>query len=859
MRTDFVQNNFLSGVLDPRASARVETDSYNNGLFVGENIVPVHLGGVRRRGGLRYVTKLSNQLTRVTSGVTVTAPNGGTTANANDDSESTLVTTTNNVSTTNPYVVLHYDLGSAKDVMLVDCMNIRSSGGSSTEFYIQYSLDNVAWSIFGDPAQSTNFDLVDTTARSYRRGFASPDDAVSVRYLRVVKVGGTDMGANTITTSGMNVWQDSGTLSEVRNIPFEVSTSEPYMLVVTDRSIGVYNDGELLRLIPAPYLSADIPEIDASASAETMAIVHEDYAPRFFLRETSSNFQLDTVTFDGVPSFDFADTSSPTPVSEVQVITFAAGWVQGDTFQIDLQGAKTGPIVYAGDTGADDQAATALNISRAVQALYTVEGFDGVTCARTGVRQYTVTFADASAAPYKLMSATAISTTSGNTSAEYIARQLVGTAITITKSATGTARSEPAWSATRGYPRTVAFFEGRLWFGGTRSLQQSMFGSEVNNILNFETGQGLADEAIFLTLAGASLNAINGLFAGRSLQIFTSGGEFRFVKQQGTPIVPGDAPVPQTNYGAKKVRPVSQDGATLFVQRTGKAIRDFRFNYEEDAFDSLGVSSLAPHLIDDAVDLAAWNGSREDEIGLVFVVNDDGTVAVFNSRKESQIQAWVRWTTDGEFKAVGVVFQDIYFSTQRTINGVEGTYLEIVDDDYYTDCAIQTSNVVVLASGTESNCGLGDLFPLEGEEVRVRANGFTLPNETVNEFGSVVVDYIGITTPVEVGLDFTPTVTPMPLNTMTPAGPSFADKRRIAKVWVLVQQTQGLRCNERPLPDRYFDLNNFDETSTPLSKWLALEESTNWDFDQDKFVTFDQVDPMPMEILGIKVQMESRP
>ena len=49
MRTDFVQNNFLSGVLDPRANARVETDAYNNGLLVGENIEPVHLGGLRRR------------------------------------------------------------------------------------------------------------------------------------------------------------------------------------------------------------------------------------------------------------------------------------------------------------------------------------------------------------------------------------------------------------------------------------------------------------------------------------------------------------------------------------------------------------------------------------------------------------------------------------------------------------------------------------------------------------------------------------------------------------------------------------------------------------------------------------------
>ncbi|MCE5292911.1 MAG: hypothetical protein LLG14_27260 [Nocardiaceae bacterium] len=836
----------MSGVLDPRASARVETDSYNNGLYTGENIVPVHLGGVRRRGGLRHVTQLSNQLTRVTSGVTVTAPRGGTIGNANDDNETTLVTTTVNVSTIDPYIVLQYDLGSAQPVMMVDVMNIRSSGGSSTEFLIQWSNDAVSWQNWGPAAFGVNFELVDTTPRSYRRGYLKPNGAgISVRYFRLVKIGGTDMGAVTITTSGMNIWVDAGTISNVRNIPFEVSTEEPYMAVFTDRTISIWNDGALVDILPSPYESANIPDLDASASAETMVIVHEDYSPRFLLRETATNFQLDAVTFDGVPSYDFADASSPTPVSDVQVITFGATWVQGDTFQIDLEGARSGPITYGGDGSADERATTAANITRAVQALYTVEGFEGVSTARTGVRQFTVTFASASAKNYELLSVVGLSASTPS-------------AVTVSKSANGTPRTEPAWSATRGYPRTVTFFEGRLWFGGTRSLQQSLFASEVNNILNFDTAQGLADEPIFVTLSGAQLNAINGLFAGRTLQIFTSGGEFRFVKQQGTPIVPGDAPVAQTQYGAKKVRPVSIDGATLFVQRTGKSVRDFRFNFEEDAYDSLGVSSLAPHLLNDIADIAAWNGSRQDEIGLTFVINADGTAAVFNSRKEANIQAWARWTTQGLFKAVGVVFQDIYFATMRTIGGVDGLWLEMVDDDHYTDCSILTTDLNIIGPGETLIGGLSGAPHLANQEVRVRGDGFTLPNATPNGSGTLIVEG-ELEESCEFGLNFNPTVTPMPLNTMTPAGPNFADKRRIVKVWVRVRETQGLRCNGRVMPDRYFDIGSFDQPASPVSKWLALEESTNWDFDQDKFVVFDQVDPMPMEILGIKVQLESRP
>lgn len=844
MRTDTVQNNFLSGVIDPRAYGRVETDSYNNGLTTGTNVVPVHLGGVRRRPGMRYVAQLANILTRVTP-VTPTAVNGGTAANGNDDNDATLVTTTNNVGVINPYVVLQYDLGSLLNVSAVDVMGIKSSGGSSTEFWVQYSQDNVAWGFLGDSDIASNaFALVDTTSRSYRSGATRPGGAVAARYIRLVKIGGTNMGAVTITVSGMNVWLDSGVLSESRCIPFEVSTSEPYMLALTDRSIAVYNDGGIVRLAPSPYASADLAEIDASGSAETLAIVHEDYAPRFFLREAVDNFQLDTVVFDALPTFDFNDSSSPTPTSDVQTITFSAGWVQGDTFQIDLQGAKTGPVTFAGDTTANQQTATASNIARAVQALYTVEGFEGVSCARTGALTYVVTLAAGSANAYQLMSVIGLSATGG-------------AAASVAHTTTGSPRTESVWSATRGYPRTVTFFEGRLYFGGTRSLQQSLFGSEVNNILNFDTGQGLADEPIFVTLTGAQLNAINGLFAGRSLQVFTSGGEFRFVKQQGVPIVPGDSPVPQTQYGAKKIRPVSIDGATLFVQRTGKAIRDFRFNFEEDAYDSLGVSSLAPHLINDVVDIAAWNGSREDEIGLTFVINGDGTAAVFNSRKEAQIQAWVPWTTDGLFKSVGVVFQDRYFTATYEIDGVTGTYLLLADEDHYMDCSIAGESFTP-AADDQTIIGIGEFFPLIGQEVRVRVNGFTLEDNTVESYGGILVDYANATS-AEIGLSFNPVVTPMPLNTMTPTGPNFSGKRRVVKVWVRVRNTQGLRVNGRVLSDRYFDINNFDQASMPVSKWLALEETTNWDFDQDKLVTFDQVDPMPMEILAIKVQLESQP
>jgi hypothetical protein len=788
---------------------RKDTAQYQQGLLVGENIVPIHLGGVRRRPGLAFAAKLPNQLSRISTGITATAPNGGTANNAKDDSEATLLTTTTDVGTTDPFVLVHYDLGAAKAVLFADAVGLKSTGGSSTEFRIQYSTDDASWTDFG-----AAFALVNSlVTRSYRRG----GTAVTARYWRVSKVGGTDMGSVDTSLMDFTLWQDSGTISEARLLPFDIDTR--YCVALTDRSMSIYDeDRALVEYHPAPYASADLAEIDADSERDVMSIVHEDYPPRFLLREVGGeNFQSLAITFDAVPKYDYNDASSPTPTSEVQVITFASGWTDGDTFQIDLGGARTGSIAFAGDN-----ATTAANIAKAVQKLYTVLGDKGVSAARTGALAFTVTFAADSADTYDLMTVIPLSSAA---------------AATVSRTTAGVARQEPVWSVTRGYPRSTALHEGRLYFGGTKSLRNALLGSRVNYILDFTVGNGEADDAIFTAL---NVSKIDVLFAGRGLQVFTTSGEYAI---QVSPVKPGDVPVNQTQYGCAKIRPVTIDGSTIFAQRTRKAVRDFRFDYQQDSFDSLSLSSLAPHLINDVVDFTAWSGSTTDELSLVFVVNGDGTMAILNLYRAAAVVAWAKWTTGGLFKAVAAVGVDRWFAIKRTVNSVDGVYLEIADDAFYTDCAVQVTPSGTTASG---------LSHLNGEDCRVRADGFVLDNATPVAGATTLDDTYDR---AEVGLDWVPTITPMPLVAIGPDG-GVLHKMRIVKARVQVKDTLGLLIDGKPVPDRKFDVDYFDTAATPVSGIFTLNMSSTWDENSEKTVAFSQVDPVPMELLGCDFQIE---
>lgn len=817
-----IQTSFNSGVLDPRASSRIDIRQFYNGMKRGENVLTFPLGGVKRRPGTKYLETLPQQLTRWTE-MTITAANGGTTANANDNDESTLLTTTTNISTTNPYVVVHYDLLAPQTMKFADVVGISLTAGSSTQFAVQYSTDNTNWTTLGAALES-----VTTTASTYRRRVN-----VQARYWRIARVGATDLSTAKVNLQEFHLWYESGTLSAVRLMPFAFNTEQTYLLALTDRNVAVFKDGVRIADVRSPWLSQDLATIDYAQSADTIIAVHEDYAPRRLVRGTNEAvWTISLVPFTGVPQYDYADAGSPTPTSAVQVITFSAGWVQGDTFQFELDGARSGEIVYSGDTGATDQAATAENIRRAVQDLWVVPAFTGVSVARTGALQYTITWAGGSAKAYKLGSVVPL------------VRSVTTALATVANSVTGVARTEDVWSATRGYPRTVVFFEGRLWFGGSYSLPQSYFASVVNDPFNFAVGEGLDDDAIFGTMNTNQLNAFVAMHSGRDLLIFTTGGEFRFPE---SPITPSNArPVNQTDNGSAPIKPVGIDNTVFFVQRTRKVLRNFTFQDVVDAYSSEPVSKLASHLLSTVQRIAAWGGSETSENNYIFVVNGDGTVAVFNTLAADEIAGWTIWSTAGTFLDVGVVEEDRYCAVQRDINGTDYVMLEEISDDFYLDCAVQVTN-------SPAGTSVTGLDHLNGEECRVRADGLTLSNVTPSG-GAATIERAS--EEVEIGLDWNPLVETMPLNQNPGSGDNLMSKRRVKHVSISVFETLGLRMNGVPIRDRRFDINNFDEAPEPVTGIVDVEESTNWDRGL-KTVTFDQVDPMPWHILATEIQMES--
>jgi len=400
---------------------------------------------------------------------------------------------------------------------------------------------------------------------------------------------------------------------------------------------------------------------------------------------------------------------------------------------------------------------------------------------------------------------------------------------------------EDVWSATRGWPKTVAFFEQRLWFGGSQSRPQTLWASQIADFYNFDVETGEDDDAIDVTLDTNQINGIVALMPSRHLQIFTIGGEFYIAS---SPITPANIAVKnQTKFGSASVPPINIDGATLFLDYGQSSVREFVYSWEEEAYTSNSATLLASHLISTPVDMGARRGTSTEDANYVYVVNTDGTMAVFNTLRAQQVAGWTKWETSGTIEAITVEGSTVWFAVKRTINSATVYYLEKADSDTYTDAnKSQTQS----SSTTVSN-----LAHLNGQSCRVRADGAIMADATPSS-GSITLARAGVA--VEVGLDYDVTIKTMPITSMFGDGSILTNYKRVIRVVADMYESLGVYVNGTLLPDRQLGEGVLD--TTPAS-FTGIKELYLTGWTRLAQVEITQTDPQPFTLLGLVVEVEA--
>ncbi len=401
----------------------------------------------------------------------------------------------------------------------------------------------------------------------------------------------------------------------------------------TYASAGVMNK---IFEITTTYVEADIPDLDFTQSGDTITITHTTYETRDLVRSGDTSWTLTTKLLTDGPYLD--------------------------------ENTTTTTLALSGTTGSVTVTASS------------IVGINGGTGFQTTDVDRLIRFHDGTNFTWLLITARA-STTS------------VTATIKGADAAVGTATDRwrlGAFSDTTGWAEKTTYYQQRLIL----TKGEDIFGSAIDDFPNFTPGTDDAN-AIKYTVASGEVNDIKWVASSKRLRIGTEGGVLSlWGGSVNTAITPTNAVASfETNIRCKEIKPISIGNSTLFLQRTGKTLRELIYNFDVDGLVSPDITILSEDILGDKGDTTDVGVTRMDyaqePIPSALCVRDNGGVSSSTYARDQDVIAWSNYLFGGtgvEIESIGVIptsGQDrIWFIIKRTINSVTRRYVEHLDTQF---------------------------------------------------------------------------------------------------------------------------------------------------------------------------------
>lgn len=579
---------------------------------------------------------------------------------------------------------------------------------------------------------------------------------------------------------------------------FRVDEGVKYLIVFTVGQIDIFRDKELKQTLATDLLTENIINTLSTAQAyDAMFLFAPSMPVQRLFRIADDNWTLSPQEFTYIPAYAF------TPVTATPAGTLTPS-------------AKEGNIT--------------LNASTAVFSAASVGQYVDGNGGRARITVYN------SATNVTAITEIAFFDESAIASGQW--RYLTG--------------FEDAWSDTRGWPAHGVFYEGRLWLAGSNSLSSSLWGSTVNDFFSFDPGRILDDEAISVTLDNP--DPITGILAGRSLQVFTLGGEYVALQPLGEPITPASANFKQqSSIGSKPYLNVFDiEGATIFCNYN--SLHEFVYDDSQNAYTSGIISLMFGHLVRSPLDFTARRSYSDQGATYLILVNNNFELTIINILRAQNVLAATRQATSGKFLNCGTDGNDIYVIVEHVIDGRTVHYLEAFNDKHVLDC----SKIIELAD--PENRTVAGFGHLAGETLKVVADGVLLPDVTVAADGTIKIERDRQTYSLEAGYNFVSEMIDLPMQTPN-QGSTLGMKKRVAEVVLLLSETNICAVNGQKMHFRGFGpADNGSPLDKPAESFTGIKKLygfKGWDYTAQIKITKDLPGSLAVLSLSKKVTVNT--
>lgn len=437
------------------------------------------------------------------------------------------------------------------------------------------------------------------------------------------------------------------------------------------------------------------------------------------------------------------------------------------------------------------------------------------------------------------------------------------------------------WNDTDGYPSSVVFHQDRLCFAGATNTPGRVDGSNTGDYENFaptsSDGQVVDSSAISFTLNSNEVNAIRWMVPDEwGLLIGTAGAEWSVspstTQQAITPTNINAKPI--STFGSEVAAPLRVGKATLFVQRTGRKLREMIYQFTVNTFQAFDLTLVAEHLTSGGIKQMAVQLTPQQTL---WVVCNDGALRGVIYDRDQETLGWHPHVLGGysdsgqsaapEVESVacipapGATADEVWVVVKRYINGATVRTVEYFAKDW--ENGDTTPGCVFLDSSAEYNgtatTTISGLTWLVGQTVGVLGDGSTHPDCVVDSSGVITLNRS--VTRAQVGLRYTAKGLTLPLEAGGSDGTAQGKIKRVHRVIVRFFQSIGLSLGSNaegvvayPEPFR----TSVDAMTSPVG---LFDGDKRWSY-EGTFDTYGQIywetsDPLPCNITLIVAQLET--
>ncbi|MBU9420633.1 hypothetical protein KTE23_29155 [Burkholderia multivorans] len=688
-------------------------------------------------------------------------------------------------------------------------------------------------------------------------------------------------------------------------LPFIVSDGIAYMLEFGDQYIRFYVDrGQLVNAgapveIATPYALADLVTEDgtfairATQSADTMYLFHGAYPTQKLLRTTATTFELQPVTFVGGP-FATVNIDNNVKVQASAQVGNVALTATADIFRP----SDVGTLFYLEQEDNSfvkpwvvHQKVVVGDLRRVENRVYLCTAIGTDTPQVTGTETPTHTFG-------RRWDGAATNDTAaddwGSIGVEWEYQHsgygtVLITGFTDARHVTGTVTTNDAtdpcmlpntvvdsgtykwarslFNATDGFPQMGTFWRNRLCLMRDRWLAMSV-SADFEVFKTKDADQETDDSAIVQQLNARQLNKLAWMVESDSLLIGMTGDEWV--------VGPANASQPvsatnlnaarRTSYGSKRIQPVQVGGTIMFVQKAGRKLRDFKYDFSSDNYVSTDVTKLADHVTRGRS--GANNGImslcfQQEPHSIVWAARADGQLLGCTYDEEagrSDVYGWHRHPDANGFvecvasmPAPDGASDDLWLIVRRQINGETVRYVEYLnptlqDDESGSEAFYVDSGITYRGAPTTAISGLGHL---EGETVAVLTDGAVHPSRTVVA-GSIALDWPASV--VHIGVPTKCRIQTMQLNAGAANGTAQGKTKRVSNVVTRFSRSLGGAVGPT-FDDSDLEPLNFRRPSNSMDRAVPLfdgDMESDWrgGYEGQSWVCYQNDQPLPVTLLG---------